>query len=512
MTSLQLDRLSEPAVRQTAHNPERNAGNPEGATLRYRIETWGCQMNVHDSEKMAAALGTLGCRPAGGEPAEVVILNTCSVREKAQEKVFTRVEQLIGRGRERPSLIGVAGCVAQQEGAAIFGRAPAVDFVLGTQSLVRLPDVVRRLLDGETQIIEIGRHPDNLDIPPEQIERVPGVKAYITIMEGCDNFCSFCVVPFTRGRERCRSVSAIVREAESLAASGFQEIQLLGQNVNSYRDPEDGREFAELTDAVGAVPGIRRIRFTSPHPKDFSAALMARFAAAGPLMPHMHLPAQSGSTSVLERMRRGYSREEFLDLVGRARDRAPDLALSTDLIVGFCGETRREFQDTLTLLDAARFSSVFSFKYSERPHTLASKRLPDDVPDSEKTDRLIELQSRQRDIQLELNRDLVGREVEVLIEGPSRRGGQLAGRAPDNRIVNFNGNPESVGSFARVRITGYGPNSLLGELADEPGLRVPDPRPVLRAAESDEWTREISLPVVQAAFPAGKTRTQILSG
>ena len=211
-------------------------------------------------------------------------------------------------------------------------------------------------------------------------------------------------------------------------------------------------------------------------------------------------------------MRRGYSREEFLDLVGRARDKAPHLALSTDLIVGFCGETRREFEDTLTLLDEARFSSVFSFKYSERPHTLASKRLPDDVPDSEKTERLIELQSRQRDIQLELNRDLVGREVEVLIEGPSRRGGQLAGRGPDNRIVNFNGNPESAGSFARARITGYGPNSLRGELVDEPGLHVAVPSRVLRPAESDEWTREISLPVVQAAFPAGKTREQIPSG
>lgn len=512
MTSLRLGPPSEPAARRTALSPEENRATPQESALRFRIETWGCQMNVHDSEKMAAALGTRGCRPAADEPAEVVILNTCSVREKAQEKVFTRVEQLIGRGRERPRLIGVAGCVAQQEGAAIFGRAPAVDFVLGTQSIVRLPDVVRRLLDGETQVVEIGRHPDNLDIPPEQIERVPGVKAYITIMEGCDNFCSFCVVPFTRGRERCRSVSAIVREAESLAASGFREIQLLGQNVNSYRDPEDGREFAELTDAVSAVPGIRRIRFTSPHPKDFSVALMERFAAGGPLMPHMHLPAQSGSTSVLERMRRGYSRDEFLDLVGQAREKAPDLALSTDLIVGFCGETRREFEDTLTLLDEARFSSVFSFKYSERPHTLASKRLPDDVPDSAKTERLIELQTRQREIQLQLNRGLVGREVEVLIEGPSRRGGQLAGRGPDNRVVNFSGAPESAGNFARVRITGFGPNSLLGELVDGPGLHVSNPSRVHRPAESEDWTPEISLPVVQAAFSAGKTRAQIPSG
>lgn len=469
-----------------------------GAGLSFRIETWGCQMNVHDSEKMAAAFGSLGCRPAGAEAADVVLLNTCSVREKAQEKVFARVEQLIGRGGERPRLIGVAGCVAQQEGAAIFGRAPAVDFVLGTQSLVCLPDIVRRLLDGESQIVEVGRHPDNLDIPPEQIERVPGVKAYITVMEGCDNFCSFCVVPFTRGRERCRTVAAIVREAESLAESGFREIQLLGQNVNSYRDPEDGREFAELTDAVGAVPGIRRIRFTSPHPKDFSEELMDRFAAGGPLMPHMHLPAQSGSTSVLERMRRGYSRAEFLDLVERARTRVPELALSTDLIVGFCGETRREFEDTLSLLDEVRFSSVYSFKYSERPHTLASKRFPDDIPDSEKTGRLIELQARQREIQLALHEGLVGRRVEVLIEGPSRKGDQLAGRGPDNRVVNCDGPAQAIGGFAEATITGYGPNSLLGELSRPPT----SPRTAGGASGCSSshpaWAPEVPLPVIQA--------------
>lgn len=480
------------------------AGERDGAaSLRFRIETWGCQMNVHDSEKMASALGSLGCRPAEAAPADVVVLNTCSVREKAQEKVFARVEQLVGRGRERPRLIGVAGCVAQQEGEAIFSRAPAVDFVLGTQSLPTLPDIVRRLLDGESRVVEVGRHPGNLDIPPEQIDRIPGVKAYITIMEGCDNFCSFCVVPFTRGRERCRTVSQIVGEAESLAASGFVEIQLLGQNVNSYRDPEDGRGFAELTDAVGAVAGIRRIRFTSPHPKDFSEALMERFAAGGALMPHMHLPAQSGSTGVLERMRRGYGRDDFLDLVRRAREKAPDLALSTDLIVGFCGETRGEFEDTLTLLEEVRFSSVYSFKYSERPHTLASKRLADDVPDSEKTERLIELQSRQREIQLSLHEGLVDRTVEVLVEGPSRKGGQLAGRGPDNRIVNFDGPEDAIGSFVNVAITGFGPNSLLGELTGAPGSRRFRGGSEAPVARWDTWGAETPLPVIQTTVQPG---------
>ena len=413
-----------------------------GADAGFRIETWGCQMNVHDSEKMAAALGSVGLRPEGSpgvapEVPEVVVLNTCSVREKAQEKVFTRVAQLV-RDPRRPRFIGVAGCVAQQEGAAIFGRSPAVDFVLGTGSLVLLPEVVRRLRGGESRIVETGRHPGNLDIPPEQIERVPGIKAYITVMEGCDNFCSFCVVPFTRGRERCRPLADVVAEAQSLAASGFREIQLLGQNVNSYRDPGDGTGFADLVRAVGRVSGIRRVRFTSPHPRDFDDALMEAFADGGPLAPSMHLPAQSGATSVLERMRRGYSREDFLRLVRRARRAAPALSFSTDLIVGFCGETREEFEDTLTLLDEVRFASVYSFKYSERPYTLASKQMPDDVPDAVKKTRLIELQARQREIQLELNRELVGREVEVLVEGPSRKGrdarrartGQPGGQLP----------------------------------------------------------------------------------
>ncbi len=442
---------------------------------RYRIETWGCQMNLHDSEKMAAALGSAGYAPAReDETPDLVLLNTCSVREKAQEKVFQRVEALAAGGRGAPK-IGVAGCVAQQEGAALLARAPAVHFVLGTQSLVRLPDIARRLRSGERGIVETGRHPDNLDIPPEQIERLPGIKAYITIMEGCDNFCSFCVVPFTRGRERCRTVESITREAESLIGDGFVEIQLLGQNVNSYRDPVDGRSFTRLVDAVGAVPGLRRLRFTSPHPKDFGEDLMERFADPGPLMPHMHLPAQSGSSSVLERMRRGYRREAFVDLVHRARRYTPDLAISTDLIVGFCGETRAEFEDTLSLLDEARFSSAYSFKYSERPFTLASRSLPDDVPDALKTERLQELQARQRGIQSALNRERIGTDVEVLVEGTGRRPGQLRGRGPDHRVVNFPGDASRIGGFTTVRITDCGPNSLLGYDLLGDGASIPLP-------------------------------------
>jgi tRNA-2-methylthio-N6-dimethylallyladenosine synthase len=471
--------------------------------MKLYVQTWGCQMNQLDSARIVQLMKSADYEPTDSvDDADLIILNTCSVRDKAEQKVYSALGRWRPLKEEKGVILGVGGCVAQQEGEAIFSRAPAVDFVLGTQSLPTLPDIVRRLLDGESRVVEIGRHPGNLDIPPEQIDRIPGVKAYITIMEGCDNFCSFCVVPFTRGRERCRTVAQIVGEAESLADAGFREIQLLGQNVNSYRDPKDGRGFAALTDAVGAVTGIRRIRFTSPHPKDFSEALMERFAAGGALMPHMHLPAQSGSTSVLERMRRGYSREDFLELVRRARERAPGLALSTDLIVGFCGETPREFEDTLTLLDEVRFSSVYSFKYSERPHTLASKRLPDDVPDPDKTERLIALQSRQREIQLSLHRSLVGRTVEVLIEGPSRKGGQLAGRGPDNRIVNFEGPLDAIGSFAEVTITGFGPNSLLGELAGSPEAHHAHRESAAPVGEWDLRGSETALPVIQNHGPA----------
>ncbi|MGH9337543.1 MAG: MiaB/RimO family radical SAM methylthiotransferase, partial [Vicinamibacteria bacterium] len=275
---------------------------------RYWIETWGCQMNVHDSEKLSGSLQKLGLRAASSEnDADVLILNTCSVREKAEEKVFHRLEHFTHIKRRRPVVVGITGCVAQQEGESVFRRSPGVDLVLGTQSLVLLPEVLATVVGKSERVVEVGRHPENLDIAPEQIERVPGVKAYITIMEGCDNFCTFCIVPYTRGRERCRTIGSIVREARALADSGFREVQLLGQNVNSYRDPETGRGFEDLLDAVNEVEGLFRIRFTSPHPKDFGEALMRRFRDLPKLCPHMHLPVQSGSTRVLERMRRGYT-------------------------------------------------------------------------------------------------------------------------------------------------------------------------------------------------------------
>jgi tRNA-2-methylthio-N6-dimethylallyladenosine synthase len=353
--------------------------------------------------------------------------------------------------------------VAQQEGEAIFERSPDVDFVLGTQSLVQLPEVIATVVGKDKQVVELGRHPENLDIPPEQIERVAGVKAYVTIMEGCDNFCTFCIVPFTRGRERCRPIEHIERELQALARAGFLEVQLLGQNVNSYKDPTNGASFEELLDAANEVDGIRRLRFTSPHPKDFGRALIERFRDLDKLCPHMHLPAQSGSTAVLERMNRGYTREELLGKVELARELVPDLALSTDLIVGFPGETDKDFDDTLSLIQQVAFDSIYSFKYSERPYTYAAREQADDVPESVKADRLARLQAAQKQIQSRKNAAFVGRTVKVLVEGRSKKvAEELSGRTPGNRVVNFVGRSEP-GRIIPVRITRFGPNSLFGE-------------------------------------------------
>jgi tRNA-2-methylthio-N6-dimethylallyladenosine synthase len=343
-------------------------------------------------------------------------------------------------------------------------RAPEVDFVLGTQSLVQLPEVLATVVGTRERVVEIGRHPENLDVPPEQIERVPGVKGYITIMEGCDNFCSFCIVPFTRGRERCRPISDIVREARSLTEWGFREVQLLGQNVNSYRDPGDGRGFEDLLDAVHEVEGLWRIRFTSPHPKDFGEPLMRRFRDLPKLCPHMHLPAQSGSTSVLARMKRGYDREEYARKVARAREHVPDLAITTDLIVGSPGESEGEFGETLSLMVELLFDSIYSFKYSERPYTFSAREQPDDVSEPVKSERLTRLLDLQKQIQLEKHARWVGKTVEVLVEGESRKNAaEFSGRSADNRVVNFSGGRESVGKLVSITITRFGANSLFGE-------------------------------------------------
>jgi tRNA-2-methylthio-N6-dimethylallyladenosine synthase len=442
---------------------------------RYLIETFGCQMNVHDSERMAGLLERAGYTPASGPAdADVIVLNTCSVREHAESKLYARLGELraaAGRAGRRP-IVAVAGCVAQQEGERLARRAPGVDIVLGTQSLKQLPDLVARA--GERlehaprriiPLVDVNPYED-VSFPLGVARRSDPVKAYVTIIEGCNDYCAFCVVPYTRGHERMRPAAEILAEVEEAAATGRREIHLLGQIVNHYQAPDlPGCDFAGLLERVHEVPGVDRIRFASPHPRHVTPRLIQAMRDLPRVCKHLHLPVQSGSTRVLRAMRRRYTRETYLALVDRVRAEIPEITLSTDIIVGFPGETPAEFEETMSLLERVRFHSVFSFKYSERPHTLAAKRLPDDVPEGEKARRLAVLQARQREIQEELHRTAVGRTFEVLLEAPSRRGvGELAGRTSGNVVVNVPGEPEWIGRMVDVLVTAAGPNSLRGRV------------------------------------------------
>jgi tRNA-2-methylthio-N6-dimethylallyladenosine synthase len=432
---------------------------------KYVIETFGCQMNFHDSERMAGLLEAAGFEATDDlGDADVVLLNTCSVREHAAEKLFSRLGELKGSaaGAPRP-LIAVAGCVAQQEGEAILRRAPHVDVVVGTQATRRLPMLVEQAEATGRHQLDLNPYED-VSFPLGLTRRSDPVKAYVTILEGCNDFCSFCVVPYTRGHERMRAKSEILCEVAEAVATGRQEIQLLGQIVNHYQAPDDPScNFPALLEAVGAVPGVRRIRFASPHPRHVTDRLMAVIRDVPAVCKHLHLPVQSGSSRVLKAMRRRHSREDYLELVARLRQAIPDIALSTDMIVGFPGESEADFEETLSLTRESRFHSMFSFKYSQRPNTLAAKRLPDDVPEEEKGRRLAVLQDLQRQIQWNLHRQAVGTEAEVLVDSRSRRREhELAGRTTGNTVVNLPGPGDWLGRLVTVRIERAGPNSLWG--------------------------------------------------
>jgi tRNA-2-methylthio-N6-dimethylallyladenosine synthase len=443
---------------------------------KYLIETYGCQMNVHDSERMAGLLEQAGYEPTSDDAeADVVVINTCSVREHAEEKLYTRLGQLRGledaRG-DRPVVV-VAGCVAQQEGPAIRQRAGGrlVDVVLGTQRVKLLPTLVAQA--AETRQVTVDVSPwDDVTFPLGVTRRGDPVRAYVTIIEGCNDFCTFCVVPYTRGHERMRRKADILADVAEAAASGRKEIQLLGQIVNHYRDPDDGvGDFADLLAAVHDIPGVERIRFASPHPRHTGRRLLEAVRDLPKVCRHLHLPVQSGSTRVLERMRRRYTRESYLDLIAEARETIPDLALSTDMIVGFPGETAEDFDLSLSLTAAARYHSMFSFKYSPRPNTFAQKRLADDVSEAEKTARIVALQSLQRDIQTSLHEAMVGRTVDVLIDGVGRRDdGEISGRTHGNTVVScarpaMATGPEGwLGRTVSVRVRRAGPFSVWGEL------------------------------------------------
>lgn len=440
---------------------------------RFYIETWGCQMNELDSQRMAGQLMQEGLLPTRArEEADLILLNSCSVREKAAQKAYSRLGEyrLLKRGRESLR-IGFCGCVAQQEGEEALRRIPDLDFVLGTGRVGEIGSVLDRTRAGE-RVLAVG-FPDERPYDFEAISRDTAHKGMVTIIEGCNKRCTFCVVPNTRGPERCRPMAAILREVEHLLGYGFLEIELLGQTVNHWREPGPpsgtGRDldFADLLNAVAVLPGLRRLRFVTSYPRDFTRRMIDAVASHENISPYLHLPVQSGSNRVLRRMGRGYAVEEYLALVDRLRAARTGLALSTDLIVGFPGESEEDFRRTLELVEEVRFASVFAFKYSPRPNT-AAIRLPaaDEVPRAVADDRLQRVFAAQSAIQRELNEELVGAEFDLLVTGWSRRPGHQSGRTDCHRIVHFPAPeaPAETGSLVRVRALRAFDHSLMGEL------------------------------------------------
>jgi tRNA-2-methylthio-N6-dimethylallyladenosine synthase len=436
------------------------------------IRTHGCQMNEYDSSRMADLLGASQGYElvAAPEDADVILLNTCSIREKAQEKVFHQLGRWRALKEQNPDLvIGVGGCVASQEGPALRRRAPWVDVVFGPQTLHRLPEMIdaarapagaRRVPLVDVSFPEI----EKFDRLPEP--RADGPTAFVSVMEGCSKYCTFCVVPYTRGREVSRPVTAVMREVAALARQGVAEINLLGQNVNAYRGAieDDHADLAELIQYVAGIEGIERIRFTTSHPVEFTDSLIAAFRDVPQLVNHLHLPVQSGSDRILGMMKRGHTAAEYRTKIEKLRAVRPDIDVSSDFIVGFPGETDADFRATLQLIDDVGFDNSFSFLYSSRPGTPAAG-LPDPVPLADKEARLAHLQARIRERADAVSRAMVGTRQRLLVTGASRRGGgELAGRTENNRVVNFAGDPKHIGSFLDVRIDAALTNSLRGSV------------------------------------------------
>jgi tRNA-2-methylthio-N6-dimethylallyladenosine synthase len=435
----------------------------EKAKKRFFVRTFGCQMNVNDSERLAGLLRSRGYEPAEDPgSADFVFLNTCAVREKAAAKLDHSLARLRQLKRRRPGLrIGVGGCVAQLDGAAILDRAAHVDLLVGTHNLHRVPEFLERVAGGDAPAVDLDRKADPFAIPASMVAHTNPVRAYVTAMEGCNHVCSFCVVPRTRGPEVQRPVADIVSETGELVRRGFSEVMLLGQTVNAYRYGDV--DFAGLLDRVHAVEGLRRLRFTTSHPEHVDRPMVRAFRDLPRLCPYLHLPFQSGSDRILASMRRGYTREEYLAIVDRLRESAPGLALSTDVIVGYPGETEAEFEQTSAVLERVGFDGVFAFTYSPRPGTTAS-RLVDDVVEAEKSRRFQVLNAQQQQRQRRRNDALVGQTHEVLVESIDAPG-RVSGRTPHFRIVHLDGSSELIGRIVAVRITGAGPNALQGRLS-----------------------------------------------
>ncbi len=434
----------------------------------FYIETFGCQMNAHDSEKVVGTLLRQGYTQAADEAdATLILYNTCSIRDKAEQKVFHRLNEykrMQGEGKK----FAVLGCVAQQEGAKIFEKAPYVSLVAGSASYNHLPEMLARLEAGENRITGLDDRQTDQTFDTEFTARSNPHRGYITIIEGCDKFCAYCVVPYTRGKERSRSSASVLAEAHRIAQLGFTEIQLLGQNVNSYRDPSGRRSFAELLAAVGEVNGIKRVRFTTSHPRDFTRDIVAAIDAVPTLCDHVHLPVQSGSSNVLRAMQREYTREWYLERIAWTKAARRDISLTTDIIVGFPGETNGDFEETLCLLDEVGYDGVYGFKYSPRPNTPAM-HMADSIAEEVKVERLATLNARQREIQRRNYARHLGQVVPVMVEhGPNHRG-QMTGRSTQNKTVNFACETvPAVGSYLDVRITEIFPSSLLGVAVSAP--------------------------------------------
>ena len=447
----------------------------------FYLETFGCQMNVHDSEKVIGTLIHEGYTQVETvEQADLILYNTCSIRDKAEQKVFHRLndyKKLLKQGKK----FGVLGCVAQQEGEKIFERAPHVSLVCGSASYRNLPQMLVQLETGN-------RKPETAFPKPEaaSLLRITGLddretdecfeteftartnphRGYITIIEGCDKFCAYCVVPFTRGKERSRTSDSVLAEARQMADLGYTEIQLLGQNVNSYKDPAGKKTFAELLAAVGEVAGIKRVRFTTSHPRDFGRDIIHAIDAVPTLCDHVHLPVQSGSDRVLNAMQRLYTREQYLERISWMKSAKRPISITSDIIVGFPGETEEDFAETLSLLEQVHYDAIFTFKYSPRPNT-PSLVLEDAIPDQEKSRRLEALMSLQKEIQIDSYKKYIGEILEVMVEGKNESRKQWIGRTTQNKTLNFTAPDTSIpqiGSYVEVKATQSFPNSLLGEL------------------------------------------------
>ncbi|MBW1700659.1 MAG: tRNA (N6-isopentenyl adenosine(37)-C2)-methylthiotransferase MiaB [Deltaproteobacteria bacterium] len=436
------------------------------ASRTFFITTMGCQMNDCDSDYLAQSLGHLGLSPVDDpNDAYLILINTCTVRAKAEQKAFSHLGRMSVIKRRKPEIIlGVVGCMAQQQGTELIKRFPQIDFVMGPRELGRIQEVLNRIGSDRQRVVATDLNP----APPSQIPfrgyfegRVTG---YISIMQGCNNFCTYCIVPYVRGREISRSPDDIIAEARNLITEGVKEITLLGQNVNSYRwEGEKRWDFVSLLREVSGLNGLLRLRFTTSHPKDLSDELIQCFVYLNNLCPHLHLPLQAGSNSVLKRMKRGYTREHYIDLIAKLRSTNPDIAITSDIMVGFPGESENEFSETLDLIGQVRFDAIFSFKYSDRKGTFAYK-LNEKVDETEKASRLSVLQNLQRQITLEKNRALEGKQMEVLVEGQSKKGRQLTGRTGTNKVVNFDCDSRYIGCLVKLSIKHGLQNSLQGEI------------------------------------------------